>query len=74
VLGTDLPLPQDVAAGDLLAAAVTGAYTEAMASNYNRLPRPAAVLVEGGAARTIVRRETLDDLVRRDVPLDVRPA
>jgi len=70
VLGTDLPLPRDVAAGDLLAAAVTGAYTEAMASNYNRLPRPAAVLVEDGAARTIVRRETLDDLVRRDVPLD----
>jgi diaminopimelate decarboxylase len=70
VLGVDLPLPADVRAGDLLAAAVTGAYTEAMASNYNRLPRPAAVLVEGGAARLIVRRETLDDLLRRDVPLD----
>jgi diaminopimelate decarboxylase len=74
VLGTDLPLPRDVAAGDLLAAAVTGAYTEAMASNYNRLPRPAAVLIEGGTARTIVRRETLDDLVRRDVPLGAPPA
>jgi len=70
VLGTGLPLPRDVVAGDLLASAVTGAYTEAMASNYNRLARPAAVLVEGGIARTIVRRETLDDLVRRDVPLD----
>jgi diaminopimelate decarboxylase len=70
VLGTDLPLPGDVVAGDLIAAAATGAYTEAMASNYNRLPRPAAVLVEGGVARTIVRRETLDDLLRRDVPLD----
>ena len=69
VLGTGLPLPRDVAAGDLIAAAVTGAYTEAMASNYNRLPRPAAVLIEGGVARTIVRRETLDDVVRRDVPL-----
>lgn len=73
VLGTDLPLPRDVVAGDLLAAAVTGAYTEAMASNYNRLPRPAAVLVEDGSVRTIVRRETLDDLVRRDVPLDIAP-
>jgi len=73
VLGTDLPLPRDVVAGDLIAAAVTGAYTEAMASNYNRLPRPAAVLVEGGLARTIVRRETLDDLVRRDVPLEATP-
>jgi diaminopimelate decarboxylase len=50
--------------------AATGASTEAMASNYNRLPRPAAVLIEDGAARTIVRRETLDDLLRRDVPLD----
>ena len=71
VLGTDLPMPRDVVAGDLIAAAVTGAYTEAMASNYNRLPRPAAVLVEGGVARMIVRRETLDDLVRRDVPLEM---
>ncbi len=70
VLGTDLPLPHDVVAGDLLAMAATGAYTEAMASNYNRLPRPAAVLIEAGAARPIVRRETLDDLLRRDVPLD----
>ena len=70
VLGVDLPLPGDVVAGDLVALAATGAYTEAMASNYNRLPRPAAVLVEDGAARPIVRRESLDDLVRRDVPLD----
>ena len=70
VLGTDLMLPGDVVAGDLVATAATGAYTDAMASNYNRLPRPAAVLVEDGRARTIVRRETLDDLLRRDVPLD----
>ena len=69
VLGVDLPLPRDVAADDLVALAATGAYTEAMASNYNRLPRPAVVLVEDGAARLIVRRESLDDLVRRDVPL-----
>lgn len=71
VLGVGSPLPGDVVAGDLLAMAATGAYTEAMASNYNRLPRPAAVLVEGGVARTIVRRESLDDLLRRDVPLDL---
>jgi len=70
VLGSDLPLPGDVAADDLVALAATGAYTEAMSSNYNRLPRPAAVLVEDGAARLIVRRESLEDLVRRDVPLD----
>jgi diaminopimelate decarboxylase len=69
VLRLDAMLPHDVAAGDLLAIATTGAYTESMASNYNRLPRPAAVLVEGGTARIILRRESLDDLLRRDVPL-----
>ncbi len=62
-------LPEDLAPGDLLAVAATGAYTEAMASNYNRLPRPGAVLVRDGEARVVVRRETYDDLVARDVPL-----
>jgi diaminopimelate decarboxylase len=70
VLRLDGTLPADVRAGDLLAMATTGAYTESMASNYNRLPRPAAVLVEDGRARVILRRESLDDLLRRDVPLD----
>jgi diaminopimelate decarboxylase len=63
------PLPGDVQVGDLLAVAATGAYTESMASNYNRLPRPAAVLVRDGQVRELLRRETLEDLVRRDVPL-----
>jgi diaminopimelate decarboxylase len=49
--------------GDLLAVPATGAYTLAMGSNYNAVPRPAAVLVSGGAARLIRRRETLDDLL-----------
>jgi diaminopimelate decarboxylase len=62
-------LPGDVAAGDLLVVAATGAYTESMASNYNRLPRPGAVLVADGSVRELIRRETLDDLLRRDVPL-----
>ena len=62
-------LPDDVVEGDLLAVAATGAYTESMASNYNRLPRPAAVLVGDGRARTLVRRETYDDVVARDVPI-----
>ena len=52
--------------GDILAVLVTGAYTYSMASNYNRLPRPAIVLVSGGVARTIVLRETYADLVRLD--------
>jgi GNAT superfamily N-acetyltransferase len=52
-----------------VAVAATGAYTSSMASNYNRVPRPAAVLVGDGRSRPLMRRETLDDLVRRDVPL-----
>ena len=55
-----LPLPRR---GDLLAVPVTGAYTLAMSSTYNAVPRPAAVLVADGAARVIRRRETVDDLL-----------
>jgi diaminopimelate decarboxylase len=53
--------------GDLLAVPVTGAYAASMASTYNALPRPAAVLVSGGEAELVQRRETLDDLLARDV-------
>ena len=56
----DLPEPRR---GDVLAVPATGAYTLAMASNYNGVPRPAAVLVAGGNARVIRRRETIDDLL-----------
>jgi diaminopimelate decarboxylase len=63
------PLPGDLAVGDLLAVAATGAYTASMASNYNRLPRPGAVLVRDGQVRELLRREHLDDLVARDVPI-----
>ena len=59
-----LPAPQP---GDVLAVAATGAYSASMASNYNGLPRPAAVLVADGGARTIVRRETLDDLLAAQI-------
>ncbi|MFQ3663021.1 MAG: diaminopimelate decarboxylase [Chloroflexaceae bacterium] len=55
--------------GDLLAVATAGAYTLSMASTYNLVPRPAAVLVAGGRARLIQRRETEADLLARDVPL-----
>ena len=57
------PLPEPHR-GDVLAVAATGAYTLAMSSNYNALPRPAAVLVANGEARVIRRRETVDDLLR----------
>jgi diaminopimelate decarboxylase len=63
----DAWLPGDVAAGDLVAVAATGAYCRSMASNYNHVPRPPVVAVRGGVARVIVRRETEDDLLRLDV-------
>ena len=56
----ELPEPRR---GDLLAVPATGAYTLAMASNYNGVPRPAAVLVADGEAELIRRRESLDDLL-----------
>lgn len=63
----DVYLPNDVAAGDLLAVPGTGAYCWALASNYNYVPRPPVVAVKDGAARMIVRGETEDDLLARDL-------
>jgi diaminopimelate decarboxylase len=60
----ELPAPRR---DDLLAVPATGAYTLAMASNYNGVTRPAAVLVRSGEARLIRRRETADDLLRSEV-------
>lgn len=59
-----LPLPRP---GDILAVLSTGAYNHTMASNYNFFCRPAVVFVHKGAARVVVRRETIEDLLRRDV-------
>ncbi len=67
VLVSDARLPSDVKVGDLLATPVTGAYGYSMASNYNKVPRPAVVFVADGTARVVVRREDFDDLVRLDV-------
>ena len=64
VLIDDVALPSP-RRGDLLAVPATGAYTLAMASNYNGVGRPAAVLVADGAARVIRRRKTVDDLLRQ---------
>jgi diaminopimelate decarboxylase len=63
----DVPLPADLAPGDLVAVPASGAYHRSMASNYNHVPRPPVVAVRDGAARVIVRRETEDDLLRLDV-------
>ena len=62
----DSYLPSDLVPGDLLAVAATGAYCRSMASNYNHVGRPAVVAVRDGAARLLLRRETIDDLLRLD--------
>jgi len=63
----EAPLPADLRAGDLLALGTTGAYTYAMASNYNRFTRPAVVFAGSGTHRLVVRRETESDVLRNDV-------
>jgi diaminopimelate decarboxylase len=67
VLVRDARLPADVRPGDLLAVPCTGAYHHSMSSNYNLVRRPPVVAVAGGSGRLLVRRETVDDLLRRDV-------
>jgi diaminopimelate decarboxylase len=62
----DAHLPAGVTVGDLLAVPVTGAYGYSMASNYNKVPRPAVLFVRDGTARVVIRRETFDDLLRLD--------
>lgn len=66
VVVRDAWLPGDLAPGDLLAVAATGAYCRAMASNYNYLPRPAVVAARDGQLSVVLRRETIDDLLRLD--------
>lgn len=62
---TDILLPK-VEAGDILAVLNTGAYNYSMASNYNRLPKPAVVLLKGNQDEIIVQRETYEDVISKD--------
>ena len=66
ILVKDIRLPE-IKSGDLLAVLSTGAYNYSMASNYNRLPRPAVVLVKDGRADLVVKRESYKDVIRNDV-------
>ncbi len=66
LLGKDIML-QEAAVGDTLAVLATGAYNYSMASNYNRLPKPAVVFVKGEDAKVVVRRETYDDMIAKDL-------
>ncbi|MFG2292700.1 diaminopimelate decarboxylase [Streptomyces sp. NPDC048603] len=67
VIAAGVELPGDVRPGDLVAVPVAGAYQLSMASGCNMVGRPPVVAVRGGAARLLVRRETLDDLRHRDL-------
>ena len=67
VIVRDAQVPADLAVGDVLATPVTGAYGHSMASTYNKVPRPPVVFVRDGRARTVVRRESLDDLMALDL-------
>jgi diaminopimelate decarboxylase len=62
----DVYLPADLAPGDLVAVAATGAYCRSMASNYNHVPRPPVVAVRDGGAQPLLRRETAADLLLLD--------
>jgi diaminopimelate decarboxylase len=66
VIVDDAHVPADIEVGDVLATPVTGAYGWSMASNYNRIGRPPVVFVRGGSARVVVRRESIEDLLRLD--------
>lgn len=66
IIVRDGRVPHDLAIGDILATPVTGAYGYSMASNYNKVPRPPVVFIEDGDARVVVRRETVEDLLRLD--------
>ncbi|HUR13848.1 MAG TPA: diaminopimelate decarboxylase [Mycobacteriales bacterium] len=66
ILVHDVPLPGDLAPGDLVAVPASGAYHRSMANNYNHVPRPPVVAVADGKARVIIRRETEDDLLALD--------
>ncbi|MBU3090492.1 diaminopimelate decarboxylase [Clostridium sp. CF011] len=62
----DIKLPK-METGDILAMLTTGAYNYSMSSNYNRLPRPAVVMLKAGNSRLVVKRETYEDIVRNDL-------
>ena len=67
VIVAEAAIPVDTRVGDILCTPVTGAYGHSMGSNYNMVLRPPVVFVKDGQARLVVRRETYEDLVSRDV-------
>ncbi len=66
IIRKDIELPK-AEVGDIVAVASTGSYNYSMASNYNRIGRPAVVFVKDGTARLAVKRETYEDIIKNDV-------
>ena len=66
LVGEGMPI-QSTKVDDIIAVLATGAYNYSMASNYNRVPRPAAIMVRDGQVREIIRRESMEDLARNDL-------
>ncbi|WP_346877640.1 diaminopimelate decarboxylase [Clostridium sp. UBA5712] len=67
ILIWDLMVPHSIERGDILSVMSTGAYNYSMASNYNKIPKPAVVMIKDGQERIIVRRESYEDLISMDV-------
>jgi len=63
----EIDLPADITPGDLLATPATGAYGRSMATNYNHISRPPVVAIKDAKARVILRRESIEDLLRLDI-------
>ena len=66
LIGENLPI-QNAETGDILVVLATGAYNYSMSSNYNRILKPAVAMVKNGKSKIIVKRETLDDIIRNDI-------
>ena len=67
IIQENVPMPESVTRGDIIACLTTGAYHYSMASNYNRIARPPVVMLRGGESYIAVRRETIEDLVTLDI-------
>lgn len=66
LIGENMPL-QHAESGDIIAVCATGAYNYSMSSNYNRIPKPPVVFINNGESRIVVKKETLDDIIRNDI-------
>ncbi len=67
IIQPNVKLPSDIKRGAKIAVLTTGAYNYSMASNYNRIPRPAVVMLSENGDRLVVKRESLEDIVRNDI-------